>query len=332
MNNYIIFLILIILFFLYNIYNKSNVNYINNNNVNNKTYIDDTNLNSDFLNPSNKIHFYLLNLSKEISNKNKINLSGSTIDNLYIKTTIDDNMLQYVKYLIQSILKKTLKLKYNIDYYFKDIIEVYQQYDKYKNQRYIIKCFIYEIENFYQVKILLDLVVINNKIYLNYIGEDLSSNINILNKYDINIEDQGVLLNKNNIKNNIKAIVDSYYKKYYNIIGYNNSELEYDHYVSKLDTVKKYDIGDLSKYYLPPNINSIYSNNIGNNNSYNWDEYGVNYSINNYPINTESTLEQPNIPNIYPGSEPTTRNYTGIYSFINDINQNGGNVATSTWY
>ena len=283
---------------------------------------------------SNKIHFILKKLSNEISNQNKINLSGITIENLYLKTTIDEQLLSYVKYIIQHVIKKMLNLKYNLDYYFKDIIELYQQYDNHGNQRYIIKCFIFELQNFYQVKILIDVIIINNSVYINYIGEDLASNINILNKYDFNIDDMGYLSNRNNIKYNIKQIVDNYYKKYYNIIGYNSSKLEYSHYISKLDTIKKYDINDLNKYYLPPEIPNIYNNNFTNNKSLNWDVNGINYTVDgsDNSINNNSTTMQPNIPNNYPGINPTIRNYQGTYSYLEDIGLgNGENTYTSIW-
>lgn len=329
----IIIIVISILFFLY-FNNKRSINYKNiyiNNDTTQPSF--DNNLDSNFMNPSNKIHFILQNLSREISNQNKINLSGKTIDNLYLKTTINDELLNYVKYIIQNIIKKTIKLKYNNDYYFKDIIEVYQQYDKNGNQRYIIKCFLFELQNFYQVKILLDVVIIKNNVYLNYIGEDLASNLNIINKYDYNIDDVGYLSNRNNIKDNIKDIVDSYYKKYYNIIGYDTSSLEYDHYISKLDTVNRYNIEDLAKYYLPPDIPEINDNNFGVNNSLNWDETGIPYTIGDSLINNNSSQIQPNIPNNYPGSDPTTRNYTGQYDFLQNVGDgNGGNVLTSSWY
>ena len=80
-------------------------------------------------------------------------------------------------------------------------------------------------------------------------GDNLTSNTNILNKYDYTMSNIGYLESRNHIQDNIREIVDTYYKQYFHIIGYDKPPLEYSHYIS-LDTVTKLNIDDLSKNYL----------------------------------------------------------------------------------
>jgi hypothetical protein len=341
-NIIIIILILIILFFLYS-YKKNDINkiiyYGDNKFPKPKPEEpipppDDLIMRSNFVKPNNKLHHIFNELSKEISSKNKITLKLKGIERMYTKMTIDEDLLYFIKLLIKNVIQKTKKIRYNIDYFFKDIIEVYQQVDKHGNQRYIIKCFIYDIKNYYEIKILIDILILNNDIYLNYIGEDISSNGNILNKYDYTMSNTGYLENRNHIQHNIKQTVDGYYRKYYDIIGYDSPPLEYSHYISKLDTVYKFNIGDLSKYYLPPDIPDLYSVEFGDNHTNEWDEHGIKQPTgNDYLVNNNSTQRQPNIPLDSPGSDPHTRAYGGEYDFLQQVGYNsGGNVVSSSWY
>tara|TARA_B110001469_G_C9646187_1_gene326723 strand:+ start:425 stop:1426 length:1002 start_codon:yes stop_codon:yes gene_type:complete len=291
-------------------------------------------LQSNFVKPNNKIYHLFNKASKEISNKNKISLSGNSIESMYTKATIQEDLLTYSKILISSIIKKTVKLTNNIDYYVKEIVELYQQVDTNGNQRYIVKCFIFDIKNFYEIKILLDFLVIQDDMYINYVGEDLSSNLNIINKYDYKLSNTGYLTNRNNIKDNIKSIVESYYRQYYNIIGYDASSFEYSHYISKLDTVYKYNIKDLVKNYLPPDIPTLYDERFGEKNSEKWDENGIKLLKNeNVMINNNSTNLQPNIPLDFPGSGPKQYPYDGTYDYLQNVGYNsGGIVVTNSGY
>ena len=342
-NILIIMLGILILFFLYSKQNNITNRYVLNmlggekndniNNLNNYAEIDNydhLHMRSNFVKPNNKMH----HLFKHISQKNKIELSSSGIERMYTKLTIDEQLLYFIKYLINNIIKKTKKIKNGVDYYLKDIVELYQQVDTNGNQRYIVNCFIYDIKNFYEIRILIDFVIINNDIYLNYIGEDIASNDNIINRYDYTMTNTGYLENRNQIKNNMKQIVDGYYRKYYNIIGYDAPTLDYSHYISKLDTVYKFNIGDLTKYYVPPEIPQLYSQEFGENHGNDWDESGVKIDTgNNYLANNNSAYSQPNVPLDSPGSNPHTRSYEGEYDYLQKVSfNNGGNVVSSSWY
>lgn len=298
------------------------------NNEKNKVQIE-----SNFVKPSNAFYHIFDKISKTISKQNKINLTGLKSESMYTKSIITEDLLEFIKLLISNIIKKVAKLDMNIDYYIKDIIDVYQQVDTHGNQRYIVKCFIYDIKNFNQIKILLDFLIISDDMYINYIGNDLASNLNIINKYDYRIFNSGYLKNTNNIQDNIRATIDSYYKKYYNIIGYDKSPIEYSHYISKLDTVYKYNIKDLVKNYVPPNIPNLYDTRFGEKHENNWDETGINIiKDENVLINNNSGTLQPNLPLDSPGSGPKQSQYNGIYNIQQVGFNSGGNVVTNSYY
>ena len=122
---------------------------------------------------------------------------------MYTESTLTEKLKGFISENIHTIIKKTKQLKPNIDYYIKDLIDVYQQVDIHGNQRYIVSVFIYDVKNFYTLKILVDFVLIMDDLYVNYIGEDFSSNDNILNTYDYTMSNRGYLEWYNQINNNI---------------------------------------------------------------------------------------------------------------------------------
>jgi hypothetical protein len=330
MNNILLIGIIITLFFLYLFLNKKKVKVYG---LENKIK-QQINTQSNFVKPNNAFYHLFDKISIELSQENKIELTKQSVESMYTRDTIPENLLGFLKKLIDNTIEKTIKIRQNVDYYIKNIIEVYQQVDINKNQRYIIKCFIYDIKNFYDVKILLDIVVINDNVYVNYIGNDISSQINILNKYDKKLSRVGYLYNRNNINDNVKQIIDSYYKQNFNLIGYDASPLEYSHYISKLDTVYTYNIDDLSKYYVPPDIPTLNDPRFGQNHLSEWDEHGVdlNTGNNNYVHNT-SYFEKSNVPLNLPGSDPYTRSYDGVYNLQKvGFNQPGSLITTNSHY
>ena len=154
--NYIIFFIILLI--IYHIYNKKYIKktdtYLYNN------IIDDINqkneIESSFIKPKHKLHKIL----HKISNKNKINLSKDYVNRMYTKDTIDEILLEKIKNQIYIIFYQGLKLVYNVDYFLKDIVNVYEQVDFYGNNRYIVSLFLYDIKNYYNFKLLIDYVII----------------------------------------------------------------------------------------------------------------------------------------------------------------------------
>ena len=292
------------------------------------------NPNSNFVKPNNRMHHLFTRAEKIISPHNKLVLVQPGIERMYTKLTIDENLLDFVKQCMYRIIKKTTKLKEGIDYKIKTIEEVYQKVDFMGNQRYIVKCFLFDIPNFYEIRILCDFLILSNDLYINYVGDNLASNTNILNKYDYTMSNIGYLESRNHIQDNIREIVDTYYKQYFHIIGYDKPPLEYSHYISKLDTVTKLNIDDLSKNYLPPDIPQLNDPDFGPNNSIDWDSHGIRIPTgNNFTANNNSGMVQPNLPFDSPATRPHTRNYSGPYSFLQQVDFNqGGNVVSNSWY
>ena len=135
------------------------------------------------------------------------------------------------------------------------------------------------------------------------------------------------------IRDNMKEIVDSYYKQYYNIIGYDESPIDYSHYISKLNVVHNCDISELSNYYVPPEIPSLYDPRFGKKDELSWNEFGIQQPTGDrFQINNNSTVRQPNIPLDSPGSI-VYDSYEGEYSFLQSVGLgNGGVVVTSSHF
>lgn len=291
-------------------------------------------LTSNFVKPNNAFHHVFRNVSRNLSSQSKLSLSGQGIERFYSQATVEEPLYAYVKQLIEKAIQKFAKLKPGIDFYLKDITEIYQQVDSHGNQRYIAKCFIYDIRNFYQLKLLVDVIIISGTMYVNYLGEDFSSVNNVLNRYDYRIDDAGYMMKRNMIRDNMKEIVDGYYRQYYNIIGYDESPIDYSHYISKLNVVHNCDISELSNYYVPPEIPSLYDPRFGKKDELSWNEFGIQQPTGDrFQINNNSTVRQPNIPLDSPGSNPYTRSYEGDYSFLQSVGLgNGGVVVTSSHF
>ena len=186
-----------------------------------------------------------------------MSLINKSIIPAYMSNNIKDYMINNYKYIFKGLkdyapfmTAHNIEKSFSID---ETNIETFKHnHGSIDVQTYRINNFAYstDIKNFYEIRILIDFVIIKNDIYLNYIGEDFASNDNIINRYDYTMTNTGYLENRNQIKNNMKQIVDGYYRKYYNIIGYDSPPLDYGHYISKLDTIYKFNIGDLTKYYV----------------------------------------------------------------------------------
>ena len=90
--------------------------------------------------------------------KDKIVLEGDCQSNIYTKDTIPENKNKYIIELLTVILKHVKHIDNQQDYYLKDIDQLYVQMDKYENKRYIVVAFIYDIRNYYTMKIAVDFV------------------------------------------------------------------------------------------------------------------------------------------------------------------------------
>ena len=210
-----------------------------------------------------------------------------------------------------------------------------------RNQRYVVHFFIYSVNTYTTKKLLVDFVMINSQLYINYIGEDIGSIYELLDKYDLKISKAyqdmkkpysfGYLHDRNNAK-----LLDLFYRiKKLNVFDYDKSINEYPDYVSKLNGFYKEDISELVNKYLPMGTPSITSPKFCNNtDSEKWDMYGINIKNNDCTANNNTYGYMPNIPDKFPGNKLNPRSYKGNFSnsLQNiDYNTSGYNIQTSSY-
>jgi hypothetical protein len=166
------------------------------------------------------------------------------------------------------------------DYYIKQIENVYAMISQDNNQRYFVDFFIYDVKHFYTIRVISDIVIIDDEIYINYMNLQTGSNPTILNKYDVKFNDTGILFDGNMFKENIDQLFDSFYRQSFDVIGVNKTSLEYTNkdltsVVSlnslknmyfpetiSVDTIKEYQNKDLSGYierFLPSDQKNMHS-------------------------------------------------------------------------
>ena len=307
-NNFILFGLLIIIFALL-FYKQSGNNYDNN-------YLNTL----DNIRMKNKLN-HKLNNEFNISNNHKISLNGKKVEKYFNKNTLDDDFKLSIIELIHVILKHSNKMNNLQHYNIKEIHELYQQIDMNRNQRYLVHFFIYGVKTYTTKKLLVDFVIINSELYINYIGEDISSIYGMVDKYDMKISQAvqnmkkpytfGYLNNKN-----ATQIIDEFYRlQKLNVIEYDKSINEYPDYISKLNGVYKTDISDLINKFLPLDTPSV------NNPSFcekfdssKWDARGINFQKDDCVNNNNTNSYKPNIPRDSPDTNLYSRSYTGQFS------------------
>lgn len=296
----IIIIFIIILFYIY--YKNKNIQY-NVNHHNKKIKINETDT--------------IYEIFKKISSHTKVNFININSQNIYTESTLNVDKKLLLINNIQKIIKYITLLNNNYEYYLDNIYQVYEQIDNKNNKRYIIICYIYDIKNYYTMKIYIDFIIKNNDdIIINSIGNEHSSYYNIINRYDYTILHGGVLENKNMFNEDIFSIIEETYIKKYNIIGINNSTLDNSIY---LISNSNYNLEDNTIIYLPNDIPCKFNNNFCEKHTQNWDNTGVNIQIsnNNNCVHNNSTRKELNQP-YYGPSIITQRVDNNAYSWLND--------------
>lgn len=279
-------------------------------------------------NPTNigfvKPEHRLLKIFNSISSGDKIKLDGVCTKVIYNKNTISKTDEEKYTLIIKDLISMINDISAN-EYYIKQIENVYGLISPNGNQRYFIDFFIYDVKNFYTIRIISDIVIINNDLYINYMNVQTGSNPTILNKYDVKFNDTGILFDGNMFKENIDKLFDSFYRQNFNVIGVSNTSLEYSNEnidgvftmnslrnmyfpssISK-DTIQELKAKDLSGYvemYLPENQNTIQSPQFCNKYKIEWNSYGIpseNTTDKDCFVNNESTTTTYNEPAVFPG-------------------------------
>jgi len=283
--------------------------------------IDDLDVNIDkmgFVKPEHRL-FKILN---SVSSGSKIKLNGKKNKYIYNKNTISTELNDKLTYLVKDIISSLNKISSN-EFYVKKIENVYITIDSSKNQRYIIDFFIYDVKNYYSIRLISDIAIINEEIYINYLNVHTASTSHLINKYDIKFNSIGILFDSDMFHEDIIKIFDNYYSESFHVIGIDDSTLDYTNkdlssvitlnsfknsYLpanisnQTYDDLSKKDLSGYLEMYLPENQNLIKSPQFCNKYSIQWDKYGIEKKDNEECyLNNNQTTEEFNKPWFGPG-------------------------------
>jgi hypothetical protein len=223
------------------------LNYHNNNNLKNKL------INNSFVKPNNELIFEF----DEYDNNNKITLGNNVVkDVMFTKNTIPIEFNTKVINNIKDLIYDYNKLN-NSYYFIKNIDQIYIQIDNNNNKRYVLGAFIYDINNYYTLKIMVDYVKLNNRILINSIGILEGSYYNILNRYDYTIFSRAYLGEYNTFDKDIINILDENYKKYHKLVGIENTSLDFGVNEAEITEGNQDDLSRYSNIYYPNNIPQV---------------------------------------------------------------------------
>jgi len=191
----------------------------------------------------------LYDVLQKYSSGDKIILKGKCHVELYTKYTIDVTMKHKSISLLNGVFKSVYGLT-NTLFTVQELNNIYEETDSAGNKRWVIDATLHSVRNYYTVKVIVDVVVYNDDVYVNYVNVNMASNNNIINKYDTTFDDRPILLNVDNFTTNIRSLLDTHYQKNYNVIGIMDSSLDRRNY--DLDNVLS--LNSLLKMYLPANL------------------------------------------------------------------------------
>tara|TARA_B100001287_G_C22679940_1_gene529782 strand:- start:489 stop:1532 length:1044 start_codon:yes stop_codon:yes gene_type:complete len=198
-----------------------------------------------FLKPEHR----LLKILGDVSSGNKIKLTGKCTKFIYNKNTIykelNDKLIKVLKEIIGSIQQIS-----NDDFYIKTIENVYLIIDSKKNQRYFIDFFIYDVKNYYTIRLISDIVIVDNEIYINYLNVNTGGNNALLSKYDVKFRSAGILFDADMFHEDILKIFDNYYNENYKVIGISDTSLEYN----TEDITGVFNMNSLKQLYFPSSM------------------------------------------------------------------------------
>lgn len=295
-------------------------------------------------NPTNlgfvKPEHRLLKIFNSVSSGSKIKLEGVCHKYIYNKNTIDKGVEDKLTAIMKELINTISKVAQN-DYYIKQIENVYGLISCDGNQRYFIDFFVYDIKNYYTIRLISDIVIIDREIFINYLNVQTGSNPTILNNYDVKFNDTGILFDGHMFKENIDALFDSFYRQSFRVIGVRKTDLEYTnidlseavsmnslrnmYFPSSIsrDTVNELERKDLSGYvemYLPGNQIDIKSPMFCNKYKLDWNSYGVensnDLSDKDCYVNQNSTVTTFNEPWNPPGLFNNQRTDATHYDWV----------------
>ena len=200
-----------------------------------------------FVKPENR----LLKIFESVSSGAKIKLSGNCHQVMYNKQTIPADANERIVDIVKKLIN-TINYISGDDYYMKTIEQVYYMQDNKQNSRYIIGFFIYDIKNYYTIRLLGDIVQIDGALYINYLNHQTGSSPTLLNHYDVKFNSAGILLGENMFHENISTLFDTHYLNSYKVIGISDTDLEY----SKEDLSDVVSFSSLTNGYFPSSVSN----------------------------------------------------------------------------
>lgn len=193
----------------------------------------------------------LYDLLKQYSSGDKLYLAGKCKVNLYSKYIIPAEMKREFTNLLNRIFQSVYKVTNNL-FQVQEFNNIYEQIDNFSNKRYIIDATLNAITNYYTTRVILDIVIINNEIFVNFISINNASNNNIIDRYDVIFQDQGILFNHNNFTTNVRSLLDQEYREKYRLISFQSKYLDSKNY----DFKNVLSLNSLLKNYLPSTLSS----------------------------------------------------------------------------
>jgi hypothetical protein len=193
----------------------------------------------------------LYDVLKQFSSGDKMTLGGQCQVNLYSKHIIDVNMKQKFTRLLNQIFSSVYGITNRL-FQVQELNNIYEQIDSFHNKRYVVDATLNSVSNYYTTRVILDIVVINNEVMVNYINVNDASNNNIIDRFDVVYDNQGILFNHNNFTSNIRSLLDTEYKKNHKLIKIRSEQLDSKNY--NLENVLS--LNSLLKRYLPSTLSS----------------------------------------------------------------------------
>lgn len=263
----------------------------------------------------------LLKILSSISSGYKMVLRGKCNKFIYNKHTISTELKDKLTFLIQDVISSLNHISQQ-EYYMKTLENVYSMLDSKGNQRYLMDFFIYDVKNYYTIRLIADIVIVDHEIYINYLNVQSGSNNRLLDKYDVKFNSIGILFDSDMFHQDIIKTFDSYYSSSFEVIGVSDSSLEYNKedlngvltmnslrnaYLPSTispETYQELNNKGLSGYldmYLPENQNLIKSPEFCNKYKIEWDSYGITDKNEDCYFNNTQTSSKINEPWSGPG-------------------------------
>ena len=276
----------------------------------------DTIPDNSFVKPQHK----LLELLNNVSSADKLYLVNVVSRNSFTKSTLSPELNEKITSLLKIVIGSINNVS-DTDFYIKNIDNLYVLKDNLNNARFIVDAFIYDIKNFYTIRINIDLVIYQGENYINYLDIDESAVNNILNNYDIKYHAQGILSNYNMFSSDVESLLNEYYKENYKLIGVGNSSLEYDN----VNISGAYTLKQLTRNYLPSGTPNSYSPQLCKKDSDKFNNYGINFinEVNSECVAKNNALQKyPNSPYDAPGVVTNRVDFNAYDWLKNPINGN----------